>query len=60
MASNSDFAMATAARPAMLPLPDLRGSEQIGLALAVILHLARLALLSFNWPEREVQDHRNR
>lgn len=45
--------MATAPRPAMLPLPDLRGAEQIGVAIAVILHLALLALLSFDWPQRE-------
>ncbi|NJS15030.1 MAG: hypothetical protein HC788_10975 [Sphingopyxis sp.] len=48
--------MASSARPAPTPLPDPRASEQIGLVVAVVLHLALLGLLSFDWPERERQD----
>lgn len=48
--------MATAPRLAMPPLPDPRAAEQLGVAIAVILHLALLALLSFQWPTRERVD----
>lgn len=49
--------MASAARPLPdpRPLPNLKASVQLGFLIAVLLHVALLALLTLRWPEQEVE-----
>lgn len=48
--------MTVAARPAMPSPPDPRRAERLGFGVAIGLHLALLALLSFEWAARERVD----